>query len=91
MANKILYRADQFKSLDIFDLAVVIEKDRDALAANLDVFKGKLPILLERCRLIKNIYRDEIKQLRIYRDKRFVDISFGRVVDFLELLLNERL
>ncbi|MFH1386149.1 MAG: nucleotidyl transferase AbiEii/AbiGii toxin family protein [bacterium] len=83
IVKKIFYRAEQFKSRDIFDLAVVIDEDREKLIANLDVFKGKLPILLERCQLIKDVYQPELKQLITYRDQRFIDDSFGRVIDFI--------
>lgn len=82
--KKMFYRADQFKSRDIFDLAIVIENDPSGLMENISVFRDKLPVLLERCRLLEKVYREEIKQLIIYRDKRFVDCSFDRVMEFFE-------
>ena len=78
------YRADQFKSRDIFDLAVVLEHDQRKLQDNLQVFFDKIPVLLDRCQLLKKIYKEELKQLIVYKDEKFIRQSYDKAIAFLE-------
>jgi len=82
--KKIFYRADQFKSRDIFDFAVVIDNNKNELLLNLDVYKIKLPLLLRRCSMLKSVYLEEVNQLLLYRDQNYINGTYGKVIGFIE-------
>jgi len=63
--KKIFYRAESFKTRDIFDLAVVIKNKEKSLIENLGVFQGKVDILLSRLDMLKKVYPIELKSLDI--------------------------
>jgi len=89
VVKKMFYRADQFKSRDIFDLAVIVEFDQNKLLENIEVFQPKVAVLIERCRLLRKLYPEELSQLIIYRDKKFVVQSYAKALDFLGLCLEK--
>lgn len=65
IAKKILYRADSFKSRDVFDLAVSVERNEKEIVDALDVFRGRLEGLDARLQRIERIYDAEISRLKI--------------------------
>jgi hypothetical protein len=46
--KKVFYRAEAFKTRDVFDLAVVIKDKADGLLENISVYQNKIPVLRDR-------------------------------------------
>lgn len=86
--KKIFYRADTFKTRDVFDLAVVIKHKPDALLENLDIFQSKIAVLQNRLHTLKKIYPIELKSLDII-DNQTAKNSLEIVQDFVNKLKRE--
>lgn len=78
IVKKIFYRAESFKTRDVFDLAVVIRNNADALMENIAVYQDKLDVLQHRLEAIKPVYEIELKALDIL-DHRIAKESFDIV------------
>ncbi len=82
IVKKIFYRAESFKTRDVFDLAVVIRNNADALMENIAVYQDKLDVLQHRLEAIKPVYEIELKALDII-DHRIAKESFDIVRNFI--------
>ena len=58
-AKKISYRSSTFKVRDVFDLAIVISHQRDALEPALTGLKEKLPRLIDRVSKLKPVFAEQ--------------------------------
>jgi hypothetical protein len=83
IVKKIFYRAESFKTRDVFDLAVVIRNNADALMENIAVYQDKLDVLQHRLEAIKPVYEIELKALDIL-DHRIAKESFDIVCNFID-------
>jgi len=83
--KKIFYRADSFKTRDVFDLAVVIKDKADGLLENIAVYQNKLPVLRHRLKTLKQVYNIELKALDII-DRRIAKDAFEVVLNFVDEL-----
>lgn len=84
--KKIFYRADAFKTRDVFDLAVVINHKENSLLENLDIFKSKIDTLQNRLNILKKIYAIELKSLDII-DSQTAKDSLKIVQEFINKLI----
>jgi hypothetical protein len=85
--KKIFYRADAFKTRDVFDLAVVIKHKENSLLENLDIFQSKIDTLQNRLNILKKIYTIELKSLDII-DKQTAKDSLKIVQEFINKLVH---
>ncbi|RJQ41757.1 MAG: hypothetical protein C4550_01030 [Nitrospiraceae bacterium] len=85
--KKIFYRADAFKTRDVFDLAVVIKHKENSLLENLDIFQSKIDVLLNRLNILKKIYAIELKSLDII-DSQTAKDSLKIVQEFINKLIH---
>lgn len=85
--KKIFYRADAFKTRDVFDLAVVIKHKENSLLENLDIFQSKIDTLQNRLNILKKIYTIELKSLDII-DKQTAKNSLKIVQEFINKLIH---
>jgi hypothetical protein len=85
--KKIFYRADAFKTRDVFDLAVVIKHKENSLLESLDIFQSKIDTLQNRLNILKKIYTIELKSLDII-DKQTAKDSLKIVQEFINKLVH---
>ena len=83
--KKIFYRAEAFKTRDVFDLALVIKHKENSLIENLDIFQSKIDVLQNRLDTLKKVYAIELKSLNIV-DKHTAREAPKIVKSFLERL-----
>jgi len=83
--KKIFYRADSFKTRDVFDLAVVIKDKADGLLENIAVYQNKIPVLRHRLKTLKQVYNIELKALDII-DRRIAKDALEVVLEFVNEL-----
>ncbi len=83
--KKIFYRAEAFKTRDVFDLAVVIKDKTAGLLENISVYQSKIPVLQERLKTLKRVYDIELKALDII-DRRIAKDAFEVVLEFVDEL-----
>jgi len=83
--KKIFYRAEAFKTRDVFDLAVVIKDKADGLLENIAVYQSKVPVLRDRLKTLKRIYDIELKALDII-DRRIAKDALEVVMEFVDEL-----
>jgi hypothetical protein len=79
IAKKILYKADQLKARDIFDLAAVIYHDKEVMLRNSGIINAKLKALRSRMTMIDRYYHNEIQALDILDDS-FIKSSATEIV-----------
>lgn len=63
--KKIFYRAEAFKTRDVFDLAIVIKHKEKSLIENLGIFQSKIDVLQNRLNTMGKVYAIELKSLDI--------------------------
>ncbi len=85
--KKIFYRADSFKTRDVFDLAVVIKHKRDSLLDNFNVFQSKINALQGRLAIVKKFYAIELNSLDII-DHETADNALKIVHKFINELIH---
>lgn len=83
--KKIFYRAEAFKTRDVFDLAVVIKDKADGLLENIAVYQSKLPVLRDRLKTLKRVYDIELNALDII-DRRSTKDALEVVAEFVDEL-----
>lgn len=83
--KKIFYRAEAFKTRDVFDLAVVIKDKANGLLENITVFQSKLDVLRNRLDTLKPVYAIEMKALDII-DHRIEKDALDIVLEFVDEL-----
>jgi len=83
VVKKIFYRAESFKTRDIFDFAVVIKDEANNLMENISVYHGKVAVLRKRLEIVKRVYAAELKALDII-DHRSAHLALDIVRDFLD-------
>lgn len=84
--KKIFYRAESFKTRDVFDLAVVIKNKADGLLENIAVYQSKLDVLRNRLDILKRVYPIEMKALDII-DHRIEKDALDVVMAFVDELI----
>jgi len=85
--KKIFYRADAFKTRDVFDLAIVIKHKEDSLLENLGIFQSKIDVLQNRLDVLEKIYAIELKSLDII-DSQTAKNSLKIVQEFIKKLVS---
>ncbi len=83
--KKIFYRAEAFKTRDVFDLAVVIKDKANGLLKNISVYQSKLDVLRNRLDMLKRVYPIELKALDII-DHRIEKDALDVVMEFVDEL-----
>jgi hypothetical protein len=83
--KKVFYRAEAFKTRDVFDLAVVIKDKADGLLENISVYQNKIPVLRDRLKTLKRVYDIELKALDII-DHRIAKDALEVVLEFVDEL-----
>ena len=73
VAKKIWHRGDQFTARDIFDIALVAEKEPGALLKIKPVLRGRRDVVLGRIAAHETILREEFAALEIIEYRRSFD------------------
>jgi len=83
--KKIFYRAEAFKTRDVFDLAVVIKDKADGLLENITVYQSKILALRGRLKTLRQVYDIELKALDII-DRSIAKDALEVVQEFVDEL-----
>jgi predicted nucleotidyltransferase component of viral defense system len=84
VGKKVWYRGEDFKARDIFDLAMVAEKEPKALEAIKPVLGEKRGVILERMKVQEAALREEFSALEVLDYQRTYDECSERVRRVLE-------
>jgi hypothetical protein len=84
-AKKISYRGSSFKVRDVFDLAVVIAHERDALDLALEGLRDKLPRLTDRVAKLEPVFAEQAAiDINVTRKgRRYLKDAPAVVLDYL--------
>ena len=85
VAKKVWYRGDRFKARDILDLALVAEKEPEALRAIAPVLRDRRDVILARIEADDANLRDDFSNLEILEYRR----SYDECVAIVAKTLNE--
>jgi hypothetical protein len=88
-AKKISYRASSFKVRDIFDLAIVIAHEREAMDLALSELRDKLPRLIDRVGKMTSVFAEQAAiDINVTRKgRRYLEDAPAAVLDYLRTWL----
>lgn len=86
IAKKVFHRAAGFKARDIFDLAVVIERDRRSLVAAHGVLRDQRRTLLDRMIRHGAALREDFAALDTLDARRTYDECAAKIMAFFQRL-----
>lgn len=84
VGKKVWYRGAEFTARDIFDLAMVLEKEPQALTEIRPILRDRRIILLERIERLHERLREDFEALEILEYRRSYDECVDRVRHVLE-------
>ena len=84
VGKKVWYRGAEFTARDIFDLAMVLEKEPQALTEIRPILRDRRNILLERIERLHERLREDFEALEILEYRRSYDECVDRVRHVLE-------
>jgi hypothetical protein len=77
IAKKLWHRGAQFKARDIFDLALVAEKEPRALAQIAPILRDRREVIIHRIESGESLLRQDFAQLEVLEYKRSFDECLG--------------
>lgn len=83
VAKKVWYRGDRFRARDIFDLALVAEKEPEALKSIAPVLRGRKDVILARIQTSDANLRDDFANLEVLEYRRSYDECVSIVTNAL--------
>lgn len=83
VAKKVWHRGDRFTARDIFDLAMVAEKESDALMAIEPILQSRREVILERIAARDATLRQDFAALEVLEYRRSFDQCVARVKEVL--------
>lgn len=83
IAKKVWHRGEQFTARDIFDLAMVIEKEPEALPAIKPILRDRREAIMERIARQHPALREDFEALEIFEYRRSFDECVDRVTNTL--------
>jgi hypothetical protein len=86
IAKKVFHRASDFTARDLFDFALVIEKDRPGLMANAGIFRDKRNTLVGQLDRSEATLREDFEALDVLDYRPSFGRSMKTVRDFLRAL-----
>lgn len=86
VAKKVFHRASDFTARDLFDFALVIEKDRAGLTANASIFREKRDALVGQLDRNEATLREDFEALDVLDYRPSFERSMKTVRDFLRAL-----
>jgi predicted nucleotidyltransferase component of viral defense system len=86
VAKKVWHRGDQFMARDLFDLAMVIEKEPGALVEIEPILKSRRDVITQRLQSNEAAMREAFAELEVLEFRRSYDECFRSVLATLEKL-----
>lgn len=86
MAKKVFHRAAGFTARDLFDFALVIERDAAGLIANAGIFREKRDALVSQLDRSEATLREDFEALDVLEYRPGFERSMKTVRDFLRAL-----
>jgi predicted nucleotidyltransferase component of viral defense system len=83
VAKKVWYRGDRFRARDIFDLALVAEKEPEALKSIAPILRDRKDAILARIKASDANLRDDFANLEVLEYRRSYDESVSIVTNAL--------
>lgn len=83
VAKKVWYRGDRFRARDIFDLALVAEREPDALKSIAPILRGRKDVILARFKASESNLRDDFANLEVLEYRRSYDECVSIVTNTL--------
>jgi len=84
VAKKVWYRGDRFRARDIFDLALVAEKEPDALKSITPILRDRKDVIMARIKASDANLRDDFANLEVLEYRR----SYDECVKIVSKVLN---
>jgi len=85
VAKKVWYRGDRFRARDIFDLALVAEKEPDALKSIAPILRDRKDVIMARIKASDINLRDDFANLEVLEYRRSYDECVKIVSKVLDL------